>query len=273
MKKTYGLIGYPVKHSLSPAMHNAAFKAMEMDAEYKLFEVRPENLKDFFSYFREGLSGINITIPHKETSIKYVDALELVAKSIHAINTVSVNGDKLIGHNTDVGGFVKALKEDLKFKPASKRAIVFGAGGAARAVGFGLYFDDIKEIILIDIDTKKAAFLANELKEDGCNAIAVENNQHAIRELVLNSDLLVNATPCGMKENDPELMPSEFLHENLVVFDLIYSPRETRLIKEAKRKNIKAINGLGMLLYQGALSFEIWTKQRAPIEVMKKAIS
>ena len=272
MKKNYGLIGYPVKHSFSPEMHNAAFKHLGIDAEYRLFEVKPEELRDFFAHFKERLSGINITIPHKESAVEYMDDLEPVAKSIGAINTVSVENGRLLGHNTDVAGFLGSVNQDLKLDLVSRRAIVFGAGGASRAVTFGLFIKDIRQIILVDIDGEKAARLASELKDAGYDAIAVEYDKKAIKELVLNSDLLVNATPCGMKENDPELLPKDFLHENLAVFDLIYNPAQTKLIEYAKSKGLKATNGLGMLLRQGTVSFEIWTKKKAPIEVMREAL-
>lgn len=270
--KKYGLIGYPVKHSLSGKMHNAAFKHLGIDAEYKLFEVKPDDLSLFYAAFKERLLGINITIPYKETSIKYVDAIDKISEAIGAINTVMLEGDKLCGYNTDVIGFLRSLKEDLGFKPNSKKAVIFGAGGAARAVSFALFSENIKQLILVDPDMKKAAFLANELNENGFNAIAVYRDLRAIKELVLNADLLVNASPCGMKEADPEVVPADFLHKDLSVFDLIYNPAETSLIKQAKKKACKAINGLGMLVYQGAASFELWTGKKAPIGAMKEAI-
>lgn len=267
MKKQYGLIGYPVKHSLSPAMHNAWFKALGIDAEYKLFEVNPENLKVFFEGFKDKLSGINVTIPHKEESCKYVDSLGPIAEAVQAVNTVTTKEGKLVGHNTDTPGFMMALKDDLNFEAVSKRAVIFGAGGAARAVAFGLFMDDIKRIVLVDIDKKRAASLAGELKNKGCNAIAVENDKKALRELILDSDLLVNATPCGMKKGDPELISQDLLHKDLVVFDLVYNQKETALIKEAKKQGAKAVNGLNMLLYQGAISFAIWTGRKAPLDI------
>lgn len=267
MKKQYGLIGYPVKHSLSPAMHNAWFKALGIDAEYKLFEVNPENLKVFFEGFKDKLSGINVTIPHKEESCKYVDSLGPIAEAVQAVNTVTTKEGKLVGHNTDTPGFMMALKDDLNFEAVSKRAVIFGAGGAARAVAFGLFMDDIKRIVLVDIDKKRAASLAGELKNKGCNAIAVENDKKALRELILDSDLLVNATPCGMKKGDPELISQDLLHKDLVVFDLVYNQKETALIKVAKKQGAKAVNGLNMLLYQGAISFAIWTGRKAPLDI------
>lgn len=270
--KTYGLIGYPVKHSLSPIMQNAAFKDLGIDAEYKLFEIRPEELGDFFSTFKENVCGINITIPHKETSVKYMDRLDDNARSIGAINTVVLDSSKLIGYNTDATGFVSSLKSDLKFDPASKKAFIFGAGGAARAVTFGLLREKVKRIVVTDLDMAKAAGLVGDLKAAGCDAIALKNDRGAERELILDSDLLVNATPCGMKKGDRELLPSEFLHKGLSVFDLIYSPSQTPLIKDAGKRGIRAVNGLGMLIYQGAAAFKLWTKKEPPVGVMRKAL-
>lgn len=270
--KIYGLIGYPVRHSLSPAMQNAAFKHLGIDAEYRLFQVTPDELEEFFFNFKKKLCGINITIPHKESSIKYMDELRGEAKEIGAINTVVLEDNRLIGYNTDGVGFLRSLKEGLDFRPASKKAIIFGAGGASRAVSFGLLREKIERIILVDIDGEKAISLASDLKKAGCNAIALEYDKRIIGNLVLDSELLVNATPCGMKEGDPELLPSKFLHERLSIFDLIYNPKETRLFKEAKKRNLKVVNGMGMLLYQGAEAFELWTGQKAPIEVMRKAL-
>jgi len=270
--KTYGLIGFPVKHSLSAVMHNAAFKHLGIDAEYKLFEIRPDELEGFFSHFKERLSGINITIPHKEASIKYVDELAGAANWIGAINTVALEKDRLTGYNTDETGFVRSLKEDLNFNPAQKKAVIFGAGGAARAVSFGLLREKIERMILMDIDKKRSINLAKLLKSKGCDVTAVEYDRRVAGELVYNSDLLVNATPCGMKKGDPELLDPNFLHDRLTVFDLIYNPGQTPLIEEAKKRGVKAANGLGMLLYQGAAAFELWTNIKAPIDVMRKAL-
>ncbi|MEE8360407.1 MAG: shikimate dehydrogenase [Candidatus Omnitrophota bacterium] len=272
MKKRYGLIGYPVKHSFSPAMHNAAFEDLGIDAEYELFDVKPEDLEGFFAAFKDKLSGANVTIPHKEASIEYLDEVRPQARLIGAVNTVILENDKLIGDNTDELGFIEALEVDLGFKAAGKRAVVFGAGGAARAVTFALYSKGIKNIFLIDLDAKRAASLAIDLAKAGCDAAAIEFNKDVVGGLVLNADLLVNATPCGMKESDPELIESKFLHKGLSVFDLIYNPDKTALIKRAKEMGCRTANGLGMLLYQGVKAFELWTKKKPNIKVMKQAL-
>ncbi len=274
--KTYGLIGYPVKHSLSAAMHNAAFRHLGIDAEYKLFEVKPEELKDFFASFKDNLSGINITIPHKEAALKYMDSVDDQACSIGAINTVVLDKGSLVGYNTDAAGFGRALENDLGFKAGSKKAVMLGAGGAGRAISFELGSLGISRLVIADLDTEKAASLvggAKGLKEAGYNAIATEYDKKVLGEIIYDSDLLLNATPCGMKEGDPELIEAKFMHEGLSVFDLIYNPSETVLVKKAKQNGCKAINGLKMLLYQGAEAFTLWTKHEAPIDVMWKALT
>ncbi len=271
--KRYGLIGYPVKKSLSPAMHNAGFKDLGIDAEYKLFEVEPSNLKEFFAHFKERLCGVNVTIPHKEAACKYVDLLDNRAKSIGAVNTITIENDKLIGYNTDIIGFTRSLKEDLEFNAQSKKAIVFGAGGASRAVCFGLVEEGIGRLILVDIDSKRAVALAGDLEKAGIDVMAVEYDEKVLGDLVLNSDLLVNATPCGMKDGDREIISTDFLHKRLRVFDLVYlRGGQTPLIKAAKTKGLKCTSGIGMLLYQGVAAFELWTGKNAPLKIMKEAM-
>lgn len=274
MKQIYGLIGYPVKHSLSARMHNAAFASYNINAEYRLFEVRPEGLKEFFGDFRKkNLCGINVTIPHKTAALYFMDDLSDEAKLIEAVNTVVLKADRLIGHNTDCLGFIRSLKTDLGFEPKGKRAFILGAGGAGRAVSFGLAKEGLDCMVFSDVDMGRSAALARDIeKKTNTEAIAVQLDKKSVKELILNSDLLVNATPIGMKAGDPELIPQDVLRGDLVVFDLIYNPKETALIKSARKNDLKAVNGLGMLIYQGAAAFELWTGKKAPIEIMRKAV-
>ena len=274
MSTLYGLIGYPVKHSLSARMHNAAFRHLSIDAEYKLFEVKPDELKRFFDTFRtKGMRGINITIPYKTKAMHLMDDLGDEARMIEAINTVALKSKRLIGYNTDGIGFIKSLKEDLHFEPKGKTAFILGAGGAARAVSFSLAKEALQRIVLVDIDPQKAASLAGDVeKKTDTESIAIESGRETIKELLLNSDLLVNATPCGMRKTDPEILPAEALCKGLVIFDLVYNPKETPLIKSARKRNLACVNGLGMLVYQGAASFKLWTGRAAPLGVMKKAV-
>ncbi len=273
-KKLYGIIGYPIKHTLSPEMHNAAFKALGIDAEYKPFEVRPENLgegiKDLVA---SGVSGFNVTIPHKVSCMKFLNKIDDYANFIGAVNTVNVGipGTEsfLSGYNTDGPGFLCSLKEDLKFEPRDKNIFIIGAGGAARAVFFTLAKAGAKSITVVDKIKDNAIDLAKRYSLL-CSTAWVRYDKDWT-PYVADSNLLINASPVGMKEADPALIDEKLLYKNLAVFDLVYN-RETRLVKTAKVKGLNACNGLGMLLYQGVLAFEIWTGKKAPVTVMKEAL-
>jgi len=272
INKIYGVLGNPAKHSLSPLMHNAAFSALKINAEYKIFEVEPKNLENFMlSLSKEGIFGLNVTVPYKEKVIPFLQNISDEAKLIGAVNTIKVSGDKLEGFNTDGEGFLKHISEDLKFDPKGKSIAIIGAGGAAKAVSICLSKRSPKRISIYDIDGVKLLSLINHLKE---NFKYVEFNSVSSPENlgINNSDLLINATAIGMKEADPCLVDEKSLHKDLLVYDLIYNPNETKLLALAKRVGAKTSNGLGMLLYQGMAAFEIWTGEKAPKEVMKKAL-
>jgi len=272
MKKIYGIIGYPVKHSLSPAMHNAAFGALGIDAEYKLFEVKPEELKSFFNNLdKSNILGLNVTIPHKEKVFGFVslEPENSHLRQIGAINTVVNKNRQLLGYNTDISGFSRHLKENVD--PANKKVAIIGAGGAARAISFALAKSAVKEISIFDIDKNKAENISKMIKSLFVDfPIFVVNNIDDLQ--IRNKDLLINATPLGMKPKDPCPIEERKLHKDLFVYDLVYNPAETKLLKLAKKVGAKTSNGLGMLLYQGMQSFEIWTGKPAPKEVMQKAL-
>ncbi|MBM3249188.1 MAG: shikimate dehydrogenase [Candidatus Omnitrophica bacterium] len=272
MKKIYGIIGFPVKHSLSPAMHNAAFRALDINAEYMLFEVKPEELKSFFNNLdKSNILGLNVTIPHKEKVFGFV-SLEpdnSYLRQIGAINTIVNKKGQWLGYNTDISGFTKHLKEN--FDPANKKVAIIGAGGAARAVSFALVKSGAKEISIFDIDQKKSENISKMLRglfPDFLISIAKNIEDLQIK----NKNLLINATPLGMKPKDPCPVEEKQLHKDLFVYDLIYNPAETKLLKLAKKAGAQTSDGLGMLLYQGMLSFEIWTGGPAPKETMQKAL-
>ncbi|MFA5145579.1 MAG: shikimate dehydrogenase [Candidatus Omnitrophota bacterium] len=269
----YGLVGFPVKHSLSPRMHNAAFSALKIKAKYELFELQPGQLENFLGGIKKrNIRGFNVTIPYKEKILPY---LNLGVKSrgvreIGAVNTVVVGRDgRLKGFNTDFAGFSKHLKE-LKVKP--RKAALIGAGGAARAVCFALAWrSKVKEICIYDIDAYKSLGIVSQFKDvfDQTKFSAVAR----IEELNLSDkDLLVNASPVGMHADDPCLVKEKAIHKDLFVYDLIYNPKETKLLEMAKAKGAGVSNGLGMLLYQGVLSFGHFTGIPAPIEIMRQAL-
>jgi shikimate dehydrogenase len=274
-KLQYGIVGHPVKHSLSPAMHNAAFKALGLDADYALFDVAPEGLIDFLKAMpgRE-LSGVNITIPHKIAAKDYIEkngTLDENARRLGAVNTVKVTSGHLHGHNTDVPGFYRSLVEELKFEPEGKNVFILGAGGAARAIAMYLG-NGPRSIYVTDIDSIKVDELKSHYKkfydEKKLYIVSGKDVNAAIGEC----QLLVNATPIGMKESDPLPVDAEALRPGLYVYDIVYNVPRTKLVMEATKKRLHAITGLGMLLYQGAVAFEIWTLKKAPIDVMRKAL-
>ncbi len=270
----FGIIGDPVAHSLSPEMHNAAFKNLGINAVYLAFRVEKKRLKTAIETIRAmGIKGVNVTIPHKEAVAGYLDRLSDEAKVIGAVNTIVNKDGALTGYNTDAYGFIRALKEDLGFDPAGKTVFVLGAGGAAKAAVFGLALAGARRIFLTDKINAKALGLACEAElKTGCECLCFKTGSAAIRDLVLNSRLLVNATPAGMGMKDRPAVNPAFLHKGLCVFDMVYN-RDTRLLKISRNKGIRAAGGLSMLLYQGARAFELWTGKKAPVEIMKKALT
>lgn len=270
--RIYGLLGYPVKHSLSPAMHNAAFKALNINAEYRLFEVKAQDLDSFLhTLSQKNICGLNVTVPYKEKVLDFVtlDRESFYLRQIKAVNTIVLRDGIWKGFNSDIAGFARHLGED--FISRGKKTAILGAGGAARAVAYVLANSAAQEIKIFDIDGSKSKNVADMIKGifPAFNISAVSN----IDELELeDKDLLVNATPVGLNETDPCPVSEDKLHKNLFVYDLIYNPAETKLLSAAKSVGAKVDNGLGMLLYQGMLSFEIWTNKVAPESVMRKSL-
>ncbi|MFC1806788.1 shikimate dehydrogenase [Candidatus Omnitrophota bacterium] len=269
----YGIIGCPVEHSLSPFMQNAAFRKLDIEAAYLPFRVNKGKLKSFISSLRKSrISGFNVTIPYKSDVIKLLDKIDPIAAKIGAVNTVVVKNKKFIGYNTDSPGFIRSLKEDLKINLKNKSVFVIGAGGAARAVAFGLIGEGIRSIYLFDVIKKKADALAKDVRGYSSYCDVVSSSRAQIKESLKNCGLLVNCTPLGMRKSDPLPIDPRLLRKGLKVYDIVYTPLVTKLIRVARKKGIKAVGGAGMLLYQGASAFELWTKKKAPIELMRKEL-
>jgi len=269
--KVYGVLGYPAKHSFSPAMHNAGFGALGINAVYKLFEVKPFELKDFILSLKENnIRGFNVTIPYKEKILDYVNGYRsLGVRVIGAVNTIRVEKDgKLSGFNTDFLGFSRHLIE-LKWNP--KKIALIGAGGAAKAVCFALAKKGAREIAIYDIDKFKTIALTERFKNNFPATNFVTAGSIAELDLA-TKDLLVNASPVGMKTDDPCLVSAKQLHPGLFVYDLIYNPARTTLLGLAASRDLGNANGLGMLLYQAIVPFEKWTGRRAPLAVMRQAL-
>lgn len=271
--KLFGLVGYPVKHSYSAFMHNAAFAHYNMDARYELFEVQPQDLEFFFktTIFEKSIKGLNVTVPYKEQVCAYLDIIGGVdVKAIGAVNTVCVSSDgSLVGYNTDAAGFTMDLK-NLNVSVRGRRVALLGAGGGAKAVAAAIAHLAPDELAVFDTDQEKAKALARNIALLGIN-MRLCSSLESLE--VDKADILINATPVGMKESDPLLVPPQWFGHKPFVYDLIYNPYETKLLRAAKEAGCAIANGLGMLLYQGALSFTHWTHKRAPVDVMRQALS
>ena len=275
--KIYGIFGHPVSHSLSPLMHNSAFAALGLDCVYTAFDVHPDDIGRAADAIRAlGISGVNVTIPHKQAIIPHLDEVSPDAKHTGAVNTVKNEGGRLTGYNTDVGGFMRDAREELGISPEGTSVLLLGAGGAARAVISAFGMNGAKRIAIANRTPGKAEKLAEEFGRffPDTTIYPVDSGDAGAmtKELGL-TDLLVNSTSGGMEGASGLEINIGALRDGAAVYDLVYKPRETKLVKEAKALGHKAVGGLGMLLYQGALSFEIWTGENAPVDVMRKAIS
>jgi shikimate dehydrogenase len=274
-----GLIGYPLGHSLSPKLHNAAFRACALQGEYSLFPMEPDDLqglKEVLGRMRSGdITGLNVTIPHKQKVIPYLDQLTGTAEAIGAVNTIYLRNNKLVGDNTDAPGFFVDLKKFLTTEtrrhggPVSKNALVLGAGGSARAVVYAL-LNNAWEITLAARRMEQAQQFMNLFTN-----YRLQIADFTFSNIELSSlALIVNTTPVGMSPNTdrspwPENCP---LPPGGAIYDLVYNPFDTKFVKEARAQGLSAITGRGMLIEQAALSFELWTGKRPPREVMSLAL-
>ncbi len=258
--EVYGILGDPVCHSLSPAMHNAAFAAMGLNNGYVAFKVK--DVKAALDGVRElQIRGLSVTIPHKQAVIPYLDSIDPVAEKIGAVNTLVVSDNKIHGYNTDWVGANRALDKELSL--ADNKILIMGAGGSARAIGFGLA-EAGADIVITSRTPENGKKLAESLH---CPWYPLDETAN------LSADALINATSVGMNPfADKSPIPEAALVNFPIIMDIVYSPLETLLMKMAKKAGCKVIDGLAMLLYQGVAQFEIWTGQPAPEEIMRKAL-
>ena len=270
--KVYAVIGDPIEHSLSPAMQNAAFDACKLDSVFLAFKVKSAEVGYAISGTRAlSIQGLNVTMPHKNAVIGFLDEVDQTAQLLDAVNTVKNENGKLCGFNTDGAGALAALNEN-GVEPKGKKVVLLGAGGAARAVAFALA-READELSILNRTLVSAAELADLLKQEfDANVIAYALSPLAVKANVAEADLLINATSVGMKPNAGQtLVAPEWLKPDLAVMDIVYDPIETKLAKDAKAAGAKVVSGVEMLVYQGAASFEIWTGCKAPVEVMRRA--
>lgn len=272
--RVYALIGNPVSHSMSPAIHNAAFMALNIDSIYVAFQV--EDVKNALAGMRalDKFMGMSVTIPHKIEVMQYVDEIPDVDRHIGSINTVVKENGKLIGFNTDGPGALKAIV-DAGVRPEGKNVLMLGAGGAARAIAFTLAEKGkIGKLVLLDINEEFLAQLTGDLQR-GTDTVIVPGtlNPAAIEEHMASADLVINCTPVGMHPNeDATLVPEELFRPEQVVFDVVYNPLETKMLRQAKARGLKVIPGVEMFINQAILQFERFSGADAPEELMRKVV-
>lgn len=271
----YGIFGFPLKHTLSPAMQEKAFEKSGIDASYLALELDPSAFKKLARDFPKTLlAGFNVTVPYKQTVMPYLDTLSKDAAIIGAVNTVKRSGKKFKGYNTDWMGFVDALKE-ARFNPAGKKAVVLGAGGAARACVYGLMKKGIRAIALFNRHPARAMTIKRDFNKTfpGTEVKVFALNGADLKQELGDADLLLNSTSVGLKSDDSALLRENTLPgRKLLVYDLIYNPPETPFLKMARRGKKSTLNGVSMLLFQGARAFEIWTGRKAPVGLMRKVL-
>jgi len=278
-----GVLGCPVAHSLSPAMHNAALEALGSDARYAKIECAPEQLATAIDLARRaGFIGLNLTIPHKFEALKLCSELDETARQLGAVNTLLFDADRTVGFNTDGQGLVRAIRESFWMDLKDLRVMILGAGGGAgSAATLQCALEKCPRLVLVNRTAAKAQAVAKkafallhtdrlEGPEDLVTVISLDGS--ALQAQLGRTDLVINATSLGMKRTDPRLIPAALITPDLMVFDMIYRPAVTRLLEDARSAGARTANGLSMLLHQGALSLEIWLNRPAPLDVMRSAL-
>ena len=283
MASYIGLIGFPIRHSVSPHFQQAALDYHKLDIRYELWETNPDQLQDVVNDLRKPRNiGANVTVPYKEAVLPLLDRVDDLTAPVGAVNTIVKKGEELVGYNTDVYGFVEALHREKHFDPAGKRAVILGAGGAARAVGFALVQNGAGSLAITDGVFERAGALADSLAAysertpagaDGAvtGVAAFRWQDVASAETFADCDLIVHCTTIGMRHSSQEgqsPLSLEVIPAKVLVYDLVYNPWPTPLLKLAERAGADILGGLPMLVYQGAASFKLWTGREAPVDLM-----
>ena len=277
--KRAGVIGHPLKHSLSPTIFKVAFDAAGVEGGYEAWPTTEEQLEGRINALRgDEMLGANVTIPHKEAVVPLLDRLDEQAERAGAVNTiVHEGGGQLVGYNTDVTGFVRALRDDAGLDPKGKRTGILGAGGAARAVALALVEGGASIVLLAGRTPQRLNKIVSDLRDLTVAGVTItwcHWQDGTFMTVLPKADLLVNCTPVGTRGSATESespIDAQYLPTSGLVFDLVYNPQETPLLKAAQERGAKAVGGLGMLVYQAAESFRLWTKQDAPVERMLEA--
>ncbi len=279
-----GVFGDPVAHSLSPQMQNAALRAFEINMQYARFHIRANELRSALRFIRElDFVGINLTVPHKIAGLTQIDVADESASRCGAVNTLRLHENKLIGANTDAEGFSRAVRSEFSIDLRDLRVMILGAGGGTgHAIAWQCALENCERLVLVNRTPAKTSALIDRLRPffaeprvlgPVARLEAVRWDETAVRAQLADIDLIVNATPLGMNPSDPAPIPARLLAPHHIVFDCVYRPSKTALLRAADEAGARGANGLSMLLHQGALSFSIWFNREAPIEAMRSAIA
>ncbi len=277
----YAVIGNPVAHSLSPQLHQPALDALDLGVRYVRVEVPVGRVREAFEKMRAaGIEGINVTVPHKLEALEACDEVHPGAKKMGAVNTIVFDGDRLLGFNTDGPGFVRAIREDFQMDLGDLRVAIIGAGGGAgRAIATQCTLEETPQLILANrslgkLETMKSelSLQSDKLEGPGDRLQIYALDDPALQEALAQSELIINTTSVGLKQHDPAPIPSGWIEPHHLVYDTIYNPARTRLLRNAESQGARISNGLSLLLHQGALSLEYWLGREAPIEAMRKGL-
>jgi shikimate dehydrogenase len=278
-----GVFGDPVAHSLSPDMQNAALRACEINAQYARFHIRPNELRSALRFLRNlDFAGVNLTVPHKIAGFLQIDEADEFAGRAESVNTIRLRDKRLVGSNTDGEGFLRAIRAEFSVDVRDLRVMIIGAGGGTgRAIAWQCALENCERLVLVNRTLEKANAIRERLRPffmdprvlgPAARLEAVAWEESAIRTQLADTDLIVNATPLGMNSSDPAPVPARLLAPHHMVFDCVYGPSKTALLRAAEQAGARSANGISMLLHQGALSFSIWFDGDPPIEAMRKAL-
>ena len=272
MRSALGIIGHPIGHSISPVFHQAALDSLSIGSEYRAYEVHPDAVGDFVRSLRAaGAVGINVTVPHKEAVIPFLDEIDEWAAEAGAVNTIVNRAGRLTGYNTDGYGFLRALRESGGLEPAGRHALILGAGGSARGIVQALLRAGIGSLTVANRTVSRAESLGELAAARGVDASAAPLDSSDVSEAAARADLIVNCTSLGMRHGPDELaspLRADQINASALVYDLVYNPMTTPLLRSAEQAGAAVLGGLSMLVYQGAASFEIWLERDAPVDVM-----
>lgn len=275
MTRSVGLIGRGLVHSISPEFQQPAFEALGLDIRYEIWDTEESELRALLEILRQpSRLGANVTIPYKEAVLALLDDVEHDALRIGAVNTIVNREGKLTGYNTDNSGFLRALYQDGDFVPRGKTVALLGAGGAARAVGFTLLDAGVRSLTVVNRTPERGEALASHLRQFGAEVTAVPSQSGGIAGTLAGCDLVVNCTSVGLEGSGTEgesPLPGRLIPRQALVCDLVYNPPETALLRLAEEAGARTLGGLPMLVYQGAASFELWTGEPAPVNIMMEA--